>query len=184
MKFVRKINQTTLFVVLVFAVVAIIMGVGIFTPASGATLSEPEAEMLTFMREEEKLAHDVYLMMYEKWGAAIFSNILASEQRHMDTMLKMLTKYGLDDPAAGKGTGEFTNVEIQNLYDALITQGNVSLIDALQVGVEIENTDIFDIQNTLAETSRRDLRTAYTNLLEGSFNHLQAFKDALAAQGQ
>jgi hypothetical protein len=183
MKIEKVISKMALFAVLVCAL-TVIMGAGIPTSAAGAALSEAEAQMLTFMREEEKLARDVYLVMYENWGAAIFANILASEQRHMDTMLKMLTKYGLPDPAAGMAAGEFTNKELQDLYDTLIEQGNGSLIDALQVGVEIENTDIFDIQNALAGTKRRDLRTAYTNLLEGSYNHLQAFKEALAAQGQ
>ena len=183
MKFERKFNPTIWIVLLIFAVITMI-GAGLFTPAAAATLTKAEAEMLTFMREEEKLAHDVYLVMYERWGAVIFSSILASEQRHMETMLKMLNKYGLSDPAAGRGIGEFANAEIQGLYDALIAQGNVSLIDALHVGVEIENTDIFDIQNALAGTSRKDLRTAYTNLLEGSFNHLQAFEKAIEVQGQ
>jgi hypothetical protein len=182
-KIEKVISKMALFAVLVCAL-TVIMGAGIPTSAAGAALSEAEAQMLIFMREEEKLAHDVYLVMLENWGVAIFANILASEQRHMDSMLKMLTKYGLPDPAAGMAAGEFTNKELQDLYDTLIEQGNRSLIDALQVGVEIEITDIFDIQNALAGTQRRDLRTAYTNLLEGSYNHLQAFKEALAAQGQ
>ncbi|MBL0226664.1 MAG: DUF2202 domain-containing protein [Geobacteraceae bacterium] len=58
-------------------------------------LSSTEAEMLTFMREEEKLARDVYIAMYQKWGAITFSNIAASEQQHMDTIKKMLDKYNL-----------------------------------------------------------------------------------------
>jgi len=123
-------------------------------------------------------------MMYEKWGATIFSNILASEQRHMDTMLKMLNKYGVPDPAAGKGIGEFTNLEFKTLYDDLIAQGNLSLIQALQVGVAIEEIDIYDLQQTLAGTQKRDLTSAYTNLLDGSYRHLQAFQEELAIQGQ
>jgi len=74
---------------------------------SGITpLSEEEVEMLTYMREEEKLARDVYLLMYETWEAAIFTKIADSEQKHMDTMLKKLDKYGLPDPALDDG--EFT----------------------------------------------------------------------------
>ncbi|MBP1713018.1 MAG: hypothetical protein H6Q42_1221 [Deltaproteobacteria bacterium] len=183
MKFGKKINPIVLFVALVFAVTAM-MGARFLAPASAATLSAAEAETLTFMREEEKMAHDVYLVMYEKWGAAIFANILASEQRHMDTMLKMLTKYGLPDPTAEMGTGEFANEDLQELYNELVARGSVSLNEAFQVGVDIENTDIIDLQNALAGTTRRDLRTANINLLEGSYNHLQAFEKALAAQGQ
>lgn len=184
MKFGKKIGSIVLFVALVFAVTAM-MGAGFSAPASAATLSAAEAETLTFMREEEKLAHDVYLVMYEIYpDAAIFANILASEQRHMDTMLKMLIKYGLPDPAAEKGTGEFDNVDLQSLYDQLIARGSTSLDAALQVGVDIENTDISDLISALAQTKRKDLTTAYSNLLEGSYSHLQAFQKALDAQGQ
>ncbi|MDP2030099.1 MAG: DUF2202 domain-containing protein [Thiobacillus sp.] len=48
---------------------------------------------LLFMREEEKLARDVYLTLYETWGLAVFSNIASSEQSHMDALLKLLRTY-------------------------------------------------------------------------------------------
>ncbi len=178
----RKISKMTMFVLLACAV-TVMIGSSTAMLARAASLTPDEEAALTFQREEEKLAHDVYLTMYEKWGTSIFSNILASEQRHMDTMLKMLNKYGMQDPAAGKGIGEFSNLEIKNLFDELIAQGNVSLVHALQVGVAIEEIDIYDIQQALAGTKKRDLISAYTNLLDGSYNHLQAFKETLAIQG-
>jgi len=183
MKVERTFGKMTFWAVLVSAVI-VMFGVGTVTLAKAASLTPDEEADLIFQREEEKLAHDVYLRMYEKWGAAIFSNILASEARHMDTMLKMLNKYGVPDPAAGKGIGEFSNEDIKNLYDALVEKGSISLINALQVGVEIEEIDITDIQEALKHTKKRDLTTAYTNLLNGSNNHLEAFEQALAAQAQ
>ena len=80
------------------------------------TLLEPEAEMLTFMREEEKLARDVYIEMFEQWDAVIFTNIVDSEQKHMDTMKKMIDKYGLPDPVL-PGLGQFYNQDLQQKYD-------------------------------------------------------------------
>jgi hypothetical protein len=44
------------------------------------TLSPEEAAGLAYMREEEKLAHDVYLALYEQWGSTIFRSIASSEQ--------------------------------------------------------------------------------------------------------
>ncbi len=61
-------------------------------------LTKEEAEDLLVLREEEKLARDVYLYSYDKYNTQIFSNISSSEQRHMDKILFLLTKYGLDDP--------------------------------------------------------------------------------------
>ncbi len=62
-------------------------------------LTAAEEEGLLFMREEEKLARDVYLVLFDKWGLRVFENIAESEQRHMDAVLYLLGKYGLDDPA-------------------------------------------------------------------------------------
>lgn len=145
-------------------------------------LAEPEAGMLTFMREEEKLARDVYLDMQALWGAVVFSNIATSEQQHMDTMKKMLDKYGLPDPALPT-IGLFTNPDLQAKHDELVASGSLSYIDGLYAGATIEEIDMIDIQHAIDITSHLDLVTAYQNLLEGSKSHLRAFVGALRAQG-
>lgn len=139
------------------------------------SLTEEEKNDLLFMREEEKLARDVYLTLFEKWGTPVFANIATSEQQHMDAMLILLNTYKLPDPAAATVVGEFVNTELQELYDALIQQGNQSVLEALKVGGIIEETDIEDI-NAAIETSRlAKIDSVYENLLEGSYNHLRAF---------
>jgi hypothetical protein len=146
-------------------------------------LSEVEITYLNFVREEEKLARDVYLLMYETYGAKIFSQIAVSEQQHMDTMLKMLDKYGLPDPASTV-SGVFNNEELQDMYDYLVDWGDESYIDGLKVGVMIEETDIDDIGEAILSTDHVDLVTAYEHLIEGSKNHLAAFCDTLEKQGE
>ena len=47
-------------------------------------LNNVEAEGLLFMREEEKLAQDVYLTLFEEWSVTTFRNISNSEQTHTD----------------------------------------------------------------------------------------------------
>jgi len=139
------------------------------------SLTEEEKNDLLFMREEEKLARDVYLTLFEKWGTPVFANIATSEQQHMDAMLILLNTYKLPDPAAATVVGEFVNTELQELYDALIQRGNQSVLEALKVGGIIEETDIEDI-NAAIETSRlAKIDSVYENLLEGSYNHLRAF---------
>ena len=145
-------------------------------------LSEEEAAILTYMREEEKLARDVYLCMYEQWEAAIFNRIAISEQQHMDTMGKKLDKYSLPDPALPT-IGLFTNPDLQAKYDQLVADGVLSYIDGLEAGADIEEIDMLDIQYAIDITTHLDVVTAYQNLLEGSKNHLRAFVGALAAQG-
>jgi len=142
-------------------------------------LTDDENYLLTSMREEEKVARDVYLYLNEKWNVRIFKNIAASEQTHMDAIKALLDSYTIPDPAAGKGIGEFTNPDLQQLYDDLIREGSISKVEALKVGVIIEETDIDDLTEGIATTRHNDIKTVYSNLLQGSLNHLDAFKSSL-----
>ena len=153
-----------------------------FDPATAAELNSAEMEGLTHMREEEKLARDVYLALYEIWGVPVFQNIAGSEQAHMDSVLMLLDQYELTDPAAGMGVGEFTNPIFQTLYEDLVKQGSLSQADALIVGATIEDLDIFDLEELLAQTDNEYIIQVYNNLLAGSENHLRAFVSNLERQ--
>ncbi|MEQ9412430.1 MAG: DUF2202 domain-containing protein [Cyclobacteriaceae bacterium] len=138
-------------------------------------LSSEEQSSLLFMREEEKLARDVYITLYDKWGVNIFSNISKSEQTHMDAVLLLLNKYTLTDPVGTNAIGVFSNTELQNLYDELVTRGNITLLDAYQVGATIEDLDIFDLANALNDNDNQDIQLVYEMLSKGSRNHLRSF---------
>jgi hypothetical protein len=142
---------------------------------SQSSLSQVEQTDLLFMREEEKVARDVYLKLYESWRLAVFSNIASAEQSHMDALLKLLRTYRLPDPAAGNAIGEFTNPALQSLYDTLLEKGQLSALDALQVGGIIEETDMRDLAGAIDRSDNVDIDTTYESLLCGSRNHLRAF---------
>jgi len=142
-------------------------------------LTDLEVQNILFMREEEKLARDVYLVMYDLWGADIFANISESEQRHMDAIKNLITRYGLEDPVADDVIGQFVDPDLQLLYDGLVKDGEASLEDALYVGVQIEETDIADLIQALTETDKRNITRVFQNLLNGSYNHLEAFNACL-----
>ncbi len=144
-------------------------------------LSAAEEEALVFMREEEKLAHDVYLFLFDQWGLPLFQNIAASEQNHTDSIAALMEKYDLDDPASTTA-GVFNHPDLQALYDQLTAQGSQSLADALKVGGIIEEVDILDLQTRLAEIDNADIQQVFTNLLNGSYNHLRAFTSTLLRQ--
>ena len=148
-----------------------------------SSLSDTEAHDVLFMREEEKVARDVYLAMASLSTNQIFSNISQSEQKHMDALQNVIEKYGLIDPVGNNGVGVFTNSELQGLYDALIVQGSVSVIDALTVGAAIEEIDILDLRECLERTDNIDIQRVYQNLIRGSENHLRAFVNALEVRG-
>lgn len=146
-------------------------------------LTTLEADNLTFMREEEKLARDVYLSMYEAWGLNIFSNIASSEQKHTDAVAEMLEKYKLPDPVVDDRTGIFINQELSNLYETLVARGYQSSLDALLVGALIEEVDMVDLKRAIEETDKEDIKELYENLLSGSRNHLRAFVGLIEDQG-
>ena len=187
MKSGSKIVQSALVAILVLAALVALVDTPAWAARNGGSvtqaLTDAEAADLTYMREEEKLARDVYITMLGQYNAVIFSNISNSEQQHMDTMLKMLDKYNRPDPAEGQGIGVFTDEGLQAKFDELVATGSVSYIDALTVGATIEEIDMVDIQKAINGTTKVDLLTAYQNLLEGSKNHLRAYVSALAAQG-
>lgn len=151
-------------------------------PGGGARgdISATEREHLVFMREEEKLARDVYTVMYQKWASRIFVNISASEQTHMNAILTLLNRYGIEDPVGENGVGTFTDPELKTLYDELVARGNTSLEEALRVGVAIEELDIADLKDAMSVTDNGDILRVYGNLLRGSQNHLHAFNRALS----
>lgn len=151
--------------------------------ASTAELDAAEAAGLTFMREEEKLARDVYQYFYPLWNLTLFDNISLSEQEHFEAIGGLLDRYRLDDPALQDLPGVFQNAELQQLYDTLVEQGAATALAALQVGALIEETDMVDIQKAIAATDQPDVIQVYENLLRGSRNHLRAFVGAIEAQG-
>lgn len=152
------------------------------TVAITGALTSAEAEGLAFMREEEKLARDVYLALYEKWHLPTFQNIAQSEQTHMDAVKTLLDQYGIADPATGKSAGVFTNATLQLLYNQLVEQGSQSLVDALRVGAAIEEIDIVDMQKHAAQTDKAEIQQVYDNLMRGSRNHLRSFTSQLKSQ--
>ena len=142
-------------------------------PAS--PLSEEEKQGLIFMREEEKLAYDVYSAMIEAWDIPIFSNISRSETSHMQLMLELLEKYQIPDPVADENLGAFTNKAFTDLYQALVKQGKNNLVDALRAGALIEETDIADLRERMKASDNEDINLVYENLLQASYRHLRAF---------
>jgi len=145
-------------------------------PITGGELTDEKIiDDLVWVREEEKLARDTYITLYEQWGARIFAKISHSEQNHMNSMLMLLNAYDITDPVTNDAVGAFNDETLDGLYDQLILDGSGSLLDALHVGGFIEELDIHDIRAALEFISQDDIRRVYEKLLAGSYNHLRAF---------
>jgi hypothetical protein len=146
------------------------------------SLDATETEGLIYMREEEKLAHDVYITLYQQWGLSPFNNIANSEDRHENKIETLLNKYQISDSVGDNPIGVFVNPDLQQLYNNLVAQGSQSPTEALKVGVLIEETDIADLQTRIAQTDNPDIQQVYEQLLSGSNNHLSAFTSNLTGE--
>ena len=148
-------------------------------------LNEAETASLTYLREEEKLALDVYTQLDSIWGASIkvFGNISKCEATHTEAVRQLLLRYNLTDPSVNLGSGRFVNATLQGLYDSLVSQGTAALSAALQVGATIEELDLVDIEQGLQGIDNQDIRLVYDNLAKGSRNHLRSFVKNLDKQG-
>lgn len=156
----------------------------IITDLPSENLSAEERAGLLLMREEEKLARDVYQTLYDQWGLTIFTNIAQSEQTHTEAVRNLLEKYDIEDPVTDDAIGVFTNPTLQGLYDTLVAQGSESESAALIVGATIEDLDIKDLQDLIAQTDNQDIALVYENLTRGSQNHLRAFTRQLTTRGE
>lgn len=150
-----------------------------FTTATNS-LTQSDKNGLLLMREEEKMAMDVYDSFYSTYGVINFDRISNSETRHSEAVLALINYFGLTDPALTE-PGKFTNTAIQGLYDQLIAAGT-SANAALSTGAYIEEYDIVDLKKLIAETTNADIIAVYSRLLKGSENHLRAFVKTLALQ--
>lgn len=149
------------------------------------SLSVAESDALAFMREEEKLAHDVYIQLDSLWRGytKVFGNISNAEASHTESVRQLLVRYNLPDPTATLAPGVFLNSTLQGLYTQLVATGSVSLVEGLKVGAAIEEIDMIDLNKALLETDNQDLKLVFESLLKGSRNHLRSFFSNLEKQG-
>ncbi len=162
------------------SVIALAVAVGLVAgvaPSQAATtqLTATEKTYLKYLVEEEKLARDVYAYLAANVTSQKFSNIVKSEQTHMDQVASLLKTYKVWNPTLVRKAGIFYDKELQALYNELIAQGSVSVAAAFEVGVAIEELDIADIVEMMRTPSPADIALVYSQLLKGSQNHLAAF---------
>jgi hypothetical protein len=149
------------------------MGADLTGVASG-TLTATQKTKLAAMAEEEKLAHDLYVVFGDKYGTP-FSRITNAETRHLTEVRIVLKRYAITDPTAGKAAGTFTTATTQQLYNKLLAQGTASVDGANTAARTVESTDITDLKAAANGVTAPDVTQVYKNLLAASQRHLVAF---------
>ena len=181
-------------------------GVDISTLPS-STLTQELKDALAYMGNEERLAYDIYMNLYNYHSAngdrvSQLQNIASrSEQSHVGIVQSLVQKYDLtaadlDNVQNGIAdntvsfsdmpSGQYDIPAIQSLYDALYAKGTDSVQDALEVGCMVEVTDINDLDHYLslaAASNAEDVQAAFEVLRDGSYKHYWAFDKGLKNRG-
>jgi hypothetical protein len=147
-----------------------------------SALTDSELASLLKMKEEEKLARDVYAVLAKKWGSQVFTNISAAENNHLNAIVLLLTNYGSTETSIGEA-GVFADAAVQTLYNDLVTKASVSVAEAYKTGALIEEMDIKDLTMALSGTTNENVVLVFDNLMKGSRNHLRAFNLQLTNLG-
>jgi len=153
----------------------VLVGILATPSANAVSLTAAQKGKLQYLVEEEKLARDVYGYFSTKVTTQRFSNIVKSEQTHMDQISNLLDSYKISNPTVGKAAGEFKNKSLANLYKKLISDGSSSTPAAFGVGVKIEKMDLADLKSIRKLFSQSDILAGLDLLEKGSQNHLAAF---------
>lgn len=166
-------------------ILVLALGLAVQAYSQQPVLQQQEKDAILYMREEEKLARDVYDSMYEKWKVNPFGNIRQSERMHMSRMLTLVNAYGLTDPVTmlHDRPGVFADTLLQRYYHELVGTGTGSLAGALRAGARIEELDIADLDLRIAQTKQPDILATYGDLRHASENHLRAFVRRLKMEG-
>ncbi len=136
--------------------------------AGAIPLNTREAETLVLMREDEKLARDVYHAFYTYWRQASWLEAMQRRQARMNRIASLLQQYELPDPLPDTRPGSFPSPELAELYTQLVKRGAQSYIDAVDVCIQIEQLDIADLQAAILESRHETLDQSYQVLLESS----------------
>ena len=164
-----------------------------------STLSQDLKESIAHMYNEEGLAYDVYMKVYNELNVSdgvivpqLYKIAMNSETKHIAEVNTLAIRYDLnitdypDLPAPysveGIGDGNYSIELIKDLYTQLTDKGVVDKKNALEVGciVEVVDIDDLDIYIGYAEDSNAsDILEAFKILRNGSYNHYWTFNDAL-----
>jgi hypothetical protein len=173
-----------------------------------SNLSQELKDALGHMGNEERLAYDVYMNLYDYHAQNNATAIMQlqniatrSEKTHVEIVQSLVRRYDLGednltdvDNAVADNTvafedmprGQYDIPAIQDLYDALYAKGVTSVQDALEVGCMVEVTDINDLDaylQTAQNDNAADVQAAFEVLRSGSYNHYWAFDTGLKNLG-
>ena len=169
------------------------------------SLTQPLKDSLAYMGNEERLAYDVYLNLYEYHQQnshieiqQLYNIATNAESQHIAIVQSLVQRYNLNTSdftdvnetvvndnnmsATNMPKGVYDIQKIQDLYNTLYALGQNTQEDALKVACMVEITDIDDLDKYIIEahnSNTTDIEAAFNTLRDGSYSHYWAFDKAL-----
>ncbi|MDD4151478.1 MAG: DUF2202 domain-containing protein, partial [Candidatus Gracilibacteria bacterium] len=137
------------------------------TNIATGTLTDEDKKLIQYSYSEEMLARDLYKYFYEKYNNSTFKNISESEQKHLDSVKRLIDAYNIETP---KDYGD-----LKDAYANLKESGDKGLKEAFETGIKIEMLDIKDIINSIEKTDNQSIRQILANIGSASYMHMKSF---------
>lgn len=145
-------------------------------------LTADEIEFLFAMREDEKVAIDLYTAFATQYPTATqFSRIAAAEATHIAVAETVLGYYEVTYPALG-AAGVFADAERQAQYQELLAKAT-TLQAAFEAMATLEEENIAAYKAVEANITNANLKLIVSNMIKASSNHLKAAVRQLTALG-
>ncbi|MBE3553923.1 MAG: DUF2202 domain-containing protein [Thermicanus sp.] len=123
-------------------------------------------EMLTYAIQDEYRARAEYEKIMEVYGEMNpFQNIIKSEETHISMLIPLFKRYGVTLP---EDDGK----------DHVVLPESLQVAYETGVNAELDNISMYE-KFLQSPDLPADVKTAFTNLMNASNNHLQAFQKAL-----
>jgi hypothetical protein len=161
-----------------------------------STLDDNVTHALEYMGDEERLAYDIYNVLYNYYiteDFKQFKNILTkSEINHIAAVQAIVKKYDInstelyDNNVSDLEVGVYKTEELQTLYTTLYNKGIISEQDAFEVGCMVEVTDVDDLDLYISQAediNATDVVGVFEYLRNGSYNHYWGFDTGLKNMG-
>lgn len=153
-------------------------------PVLGVTapLSADEIEFLFAIREDEKVARDLYTSFSALYPASVqIAKIKTAEDSHIACIEAVLDYYEISYPAM-TATGVFEDAERQALYNDLVDK-SATLLETFGTMAVIEEETVLAYKSVQSEITNENISLVVANMIKASSNHLKAAVRQITALG-
>ncbi|HMS63804.1 MAG TPA: DUF2202 domain-containing protein [Ignavibacteria bacterium] len=152
------------------------------TPKIYSQYSEEEKNGLLYTLQEEKAAYDFYKSMFEKYNQKVFGNVMDAEKSHMQHVTDVINELNIDASVIDLTPGQFTNKDVNNIYEEMMKIGAFSFSDALRAAARYEENDILDLRKFYSKAENEKIKALYDCLDKATQNHMRAFAKNLKSE--